>query len=180
MFKQHNYTAKTVLCAGLLLAVASSNASLLKIKNSSVFAPECLGTIELSRETDGFHVLQNNKKHKVENYWLDKPLRKMDDKQLKTFLTQGYISVNKLDNGEFTLRSNVRGLGGGPLTGMVAAWCVRAIMYTPAVVAGAGAIVTTGPVGMTAATATAPGYIATVEGASAAAAILGYACVWLP
>lgn len=71
MFKQHNYTAKTVLCAGLLLAVASSNASLLKIKNSSVFAPERLGTIELSRETDGFHVLQNHKKHKVENYWLD-------------------------------------------------------------------------------------------------------------
>ena len=166
MFKQHNYTAKTVLCEGLLLAFASSNAGLLEIKKSSVFAPERLGTIELSRETDGFHVLQNNKKHKVENYWLDKPLRKMDDEKLKTFLTQGYISVNKLDNGEFTLRSNVRGLGGGPVASVITYWGIKGSYYG-GLIAGAWL---GGPFGAAAAATQLATTAAAVEAAALAAA----------
>ena len=76
----------------------------------------------------------------------------------------------------------------GPLTGMCAAWVVRALGYTAGATTAAATVgVTTVASGglagaPTAATimTTAPVYIATVEGLATSALILGYSCVFLP
>lgn len=89
-----------------------------------------------------------------------------------------FITVE--DNENFFASNNSILIHNGPFTGMCLAWVVRAAMYTPAVVAGAGAIVTTGPIGATATAAAATGYITTTEGASGAALIFGTMLTFLP
>jgi len=136
--------------------------------------------VSLYHSDSGFVVREGEKFHNVDPMLLDADLKKIDSKNLNSFLASTLIRVIKLNSGEFALRSHVNGLGGGPLTGMLAAWCIRAAMYVPAAVATTGAIAITGPAGAAAAAGATPGYIATTEGAAAAAAIAGYACWFLP
>lgn len=63
--------------------------------------------------TNDFYVIHENKKHTVKKHWNSSLLYKMNDTQLKEFLVNGYITVNKMSNNEFTLKAKVRGLGGG-------------------------------------------------------------------
>src|SRR3990172_4349696 len=83
-----------------------SHLKMLKIKDSSIHAPQRLGKISLFHDEDGFHVLQNNKPHKVKNYWVDPILRTATNKRLESFQNSGYIMVNQMDNGEFSLKAN--------------------------------------------------------------------------
>lgn len=117
----------------------------------------------------------------VPSYLVDPVLREANYEQMNAFNKAGCkIRVIKFDNGEFGLKAMVPGKAGGPITGLVAGWCVRAAMYS-AGTASAAAVVTTNPaVGIPATLAVMAEYAATTEGAAAAATIIGVSCWFLP
>jgi formylmethanofuran dehydrogenase subunit C len=168
---------KTLLSLLIIPSVIFSGERLTRINKSSVLSAERLG---LYHDGEAFKVKQNGRIHNIERYDLDANMRQVNAKNLAAYLQSGKIQVNKLSNGDFTLRSHVPGLGGGPISGMIGAWLVRAAMYVPAVTATTGAVVVAGPVGVAATASTAGGYIATTEGFATAVAITLYACPWLP
>ena len=122
-------------------------------------------------------------------HYLDREIRDINPSVLLQAHKKGLISLSPTvltsgEDREFGIRSHVNGKGGGPILGFILGWGVRAVMYTAPVVAGVGAIVTTGPAGATVAIETAaaigPAYILTTEGASSAALIAGTAIWWVP
>lgn len=77
-----------------------------------------LGNIELYHHNGNFKVFQNNKVHVVAHHnVVDKQIRSIDSKKLSFFLNHGHIQVSQNNQGDFILRSNVHGLGGGHATG---------------------------------------------------------------
>lgn len=105
----------------------------IKIKDSSIFTSHDLGKVDLYHNDEGFHVLQDNELYTVKRYSMDPLLRNIKHKQLKKFQKVGYINVKKIDNDEFALEANVRGLGGGPVFGSMVYWGVKALFYGGAV-----------------------------------------------
>lgn len=98
------------------LISAMEEDSFIKIKRSSLMAPQNLGNIELFHDHDGFHVVINDdERHNLKSYFVDPLLRKVDKKTLKKFQKVGYLSVKQMSNGEFSLTAKARGLGGGPV-----------------------------------------------------------------
>lgn len=65
----------------------------------------------------------------VKPYDVDKTLRKAPPKTLPTLLKNGYIQPQQLDNGDYKLKFNVRGKGGGPLTAGLFYWATKGICY---------------------------------------------------
>ena len=96
------------------------------IEQKSVFAPKRLGSIELSHSKKGFKVYKDDEKHVIKRYYTDPIVRNMTKEELKTFLTMGYLSVNQMDNGEFTLKANGRLNGGGPIGAAIGAFLGKA------------------------------------------------------
>lgn len=167
----------------LALCALSARASELVIKNS--FASHKLGDLSLIRTDEGYEVLKDTNRTKVKSHDVDALLKNLDKEKLEIFIKDGhgYPEIKQLSNGDYKLRAHVRGEGSGPITGMILAWTVRAAMYIPPATAASVAVATTGPVGVTAVTLAAgptAAYLATVEGASTAAAIIGYSCWFLP
>ncbi|MFA6065855.1 MAG: hypothetical protein WC707_01595 [Candidatus Babeliaceae bacterium] len=124
-----NRRSRVVLCIGLLLSVTASRAGQLSIKDSSIFSPKELGIVSLTRDSEGFHVIQNGVKRSVKNHWVDKTLRSIPSDKMEKFLQHGYISVNKMSDGDFTLNAKVRGNGGFLLTGVIVHQSCRAVGY---------------------------------------------------
>ena len=140
-------------------------------------------------KTNSLEVLDNGKIYPVQKECLDREIRDIDPRVVLQAHKKGLISLSPTvltggEDREFGIRSHVNGKGGGPILGLILGWGVRAVMYTAPVVAGVGAIVTTGPAGATVAVETAaaigPAYIATTEGAASAAFIAGTAIWWVP
>jgi hypothetical protein len=180
----------------LLSIVISVNG--MELSKSCIRAPEKLGTINLAyKPNTGFFIKQNNAIIPINNYDVDPLLRCITPAQLQAFLNKNYIVVNQMSNGDFTLKANGRLLGAGPVAGMCAAWIVRGTMYTAGATVVTGAVIASAPIAATTAVvvATAPvsapaalaastsgivAYATTVEGLATGAAILLYACPWLP
>lgn len=115
------------------------------LKASSVMKPNRLKSLDLLHDEDGFKIMQNSSAYSVKNHQLDKLLLTVHkQKCLKEFLNNGYISVDQLSDGEFALKSHVRGLGGtGPITAGAVGFLVRVGCYT-AYLLGAGTTVAAG------------------------------------
>lgn len=94
-----------------------------------VFVPDRLGSLELYYNNKGFSVYQDDKKHDIKKYHTDKMLRNINKKQLKGFLKGGYLSLNQMDDGEFSLQAKGRVNGGGPVLGFVAYWITKCLCY---------------------------------------------------
>lgn len=116
----------------------------LKIKDSSIQASHRLGKVELYYDNDGFHLLKDGKEHLIKKYYLDPALHKMSCKHLKAFQDAGYFSVNEIGNDEFSIRVQVRGLGGGPVTGAALYWLTKTLCYGTALAGVGTAIAVTG------------------------------------
>lgn len=155
------------------------------IEPQSVFVPNKLGTLKLSHGKKGFCVHQDDKKHIIQKYFTDPTVRNMTKEQLKRFLEIGYLSLNQLDNGEFSLKANGRINGGGPVLGAAAYWVTKSLCYAVGltavgvtVAAGGAAVVATGgtaaPV-LASATTLAGGAVTTAVGTTAIAAGTGAA-----
>ncbi len=160
------------------------------INPAHVFTPEKLGALEVYHSKKGFTVKKDNEKHVIKKCFTDKMVRDITKKQLKSFLDAGYISINQMNDGEYSLQAKGRINGGGPLLGTFAYWVTKSVCYGVgiaatgaiavgtagtgvalvtggAAVAGGGAVV--GTIGTTTAIATTAGVV--TGGATTAAAI---------
>lgn len=77
-----------------------------------------------------FYVEDENGKHFVEKHNINPLLRDVSQhKVLNEFVGNGYIRINKFEEGKYALVAKVRGNGGGWITGKIAGWTVRAVGY---------------------------------------------------
>jgi hypothetical protein len=95
---------------------------LAKIENISTDQKD----VGLYHDGSDFHVLKRKQLRKVQKQNMDALLRSMNKEQLKSFQKVGYIKVDKLSDGHYTLLSNIRTKGGGPFTGQIAYWTTKA------------------------------------------------------
>lgn len=138
-----------------LSLVAMENRSLLelrtaalKIKAESVHAMGGLKDIELYHNENGFSVVTGNEIHAVKNAYMDPVLRNITAAKLLALQKAGYISINKKENGDYTLLANGRIVGGGPAFGAFLYWLTKSACYgaliAPAAAGTAAVVAATG------------------------------------
>lgn len=136
----------SLLCVAPLQAMNNmqlqrlSDGDAYKLDDSCVRASHKLGTIALYHGEKGFHVSRDGEVHAVKNHWVDPELRNTTKERLALLKNVGYIDVVQMDDGEFRLQSKVRGLGGGPVSGLIAYWLTKSAMYGTAAVVGTATI----------------------------------------
>lgn len=163
------------------VAVAQSLINKTHIDSKSVFVPNHLGNVELFHGKKGFYVRKDDTKHPIQKYHTDKMVRDLTKEQLQSFLAVGYVYLNQMSNGEYSLKADGRINGGGPLLGTAMYWVTKSLCYaipvaavTVTVTATGGAIVAAGATaaaagaGATAGAAAAAGATAAATGAGAA------------
>jgi hypothetical protein len=137
-----------------------------------IFVPERLGSLELYHNDKGFSIYHDNNKHDVKKYHVDPMLRNINKKQLKGFLKNGYLSVNQMDDGEYSLKAKGRINGGGPIFGAFMYSVTKTICYSAALATTGTLVVTTaGPVTLALTTGAATGVGAAISGAATATTI---------
>ncbi|MFH1832530.1 MAG: hypothetical protein ABH827_07095 [bacterium] len=82
----------------------------------------------------------------------------------------GYISVNRMSDGEYSLKAQIRVLGGGALGAMIGYWGTKIVAYGGIMVIN---IVTTGPVGIVIGFHECIAAAPTIEGVAFAAEMIG-------
>lgn len=128
----------------LLLIPFGISAGALEVTKNGLFIPKKLGDVKVFHENDNFYIGSHGTYEKVQRYNLDKELREMRQDQLIKFLGAGYLAINQSDNGEYSIKAKVRGLGGGPVTASVLYWLTKSVCYGGAAVAVGTATVATG------------------------------------
>jgi len=145
------------------------------VKKEGLLVPNKLGSLKVMRTDDGYEVLKNNARHKVNNYDVDPLLKQLDKKKLASFLTakSGYIEVSQFNNGDYKLQAKMRLNGGGPGGATVGAYAGKFLVSF----LGHGAILVAGALTGPAAPATILALEATfgptIEALSVAGAITG-------
>lgn len=153
---------------------AATVKSLLKkthIDQKSVFIPNRLGDVDLFHDKKGFCVYKDDTKHRIQKYHVDKMVRDISKEQLQAFLAVGYVTLNQMDNGEYSLRANGRIDGGGPILGVAMYWITKSICYAiPLAAIGTITVATGGAVGAAVGAGTAGAGLA-VTGTAAATTV---------
>ena len=90
--------------------IALLKSKALKLKTSSA-------STDIYHDGKDFSVVEGNKLHQVKPVWLDSELRNATMPQLLALQKNGYITVNRMANGDITLRSHLKLRGGGWLLG---------------------------------------------------------------
>ena len=143
------------------------------IDSFSVKVPNRLGNLNLYHGKKGFYVRQDDKKQTIKKYFTDPMLRDITKTQLKAFLANGYLSINQMDDGEFSLKANGRIVGGGVIGASIGAFLGKAAVY----VVGHGAIqivaICTGPAYPITVLALEGCFAVPIEAASMAGAVAG-------
>ena len=124
-----NKTVSVLVPADKLTPAELNSLSKVYINRKAVFAPERLGSVELCHGKKGFSVLQNNKKHAIAKYFTDPMVRDISREQLGAFLQGGYLSINQMNDGKFSLKANGRIKGGGPAFGAFMYWATKSLCY---------------------------------------------------
>jgi hypothetical protein len=139
---------KKLSCVGFCLTVMLTSslfqANPLSLAGTSVYVPECLGKLSLCYEGNSFYLEKDGAFYQVQNCYSDSRLRGITSDCLEKFLKYGYIAVNQMDNGAYTLRAQGRLCGGGPLTASALYWVTKSACYGTAVAAASTAVVVTG------------------------------------
>ena len=126
----------------------ADNKNKMYIEPFSVKVPERLGSLDLYHSKKGFYVRHDDKKQTIKKYFTDPMLRDITKPQLKAFLANGYLTVNQMEDGEYSLKAKGRMVGGGPIFGTIAYWVTKSLCYGTAVGAiGATVVATGGAVG---------------------------------
>ena len=118
-----NYTKAGL---ALLLSVTASQAWGMEVP---AMKPSALKAIRLIHKRKSFQVVDKGKTHAVPSHWVDKEVRAVSTARLAKMLDHGYLSVNKLSNGEFSVKANGRLQGGGPALGVSVYWGVKSTLY---------------------------------------------------
>lgn len=123
---------KNILLFALVFSGISQAGSLTKIRESALRFPEAMSTVKLLHNQDRFLVSDDKGLHEIENCWLDSDLRKLvkNPTALEKFQECGYISVDQCSDGQYILKSHVRGLGGGPTLGVTVYFAVKGGLWT--------------------------------------------------
>jgi hypothetical protein len=124
---------------------------------------------QLFTHGENFVVAQDNKLSLIKNHDIDPLLKKFGSKNLDRFLKHGYLELNQCTNGDYTLKANVRGVGGGPLTGSFLYWLTKTVCYGGAAAAIGGTVAATGGAAAAVGTAVAGSAGAAVGGGAVAA-----------
>ena len=90
-----------------------------------------LKELRLLHSNNSFAVLDHGKVEAVNPCWVDKEVRSVSTERLAKMLGHGYLSVNKMSNGEFSVKANVRGEGGLLITATVFYWGAKVVCYGP-------------------------------------------------
>jgi len=137
----------------------ADNKNKMYIEPFSVKVPKRLGELDLYHGKKGFYVRQDDKKYTIKKYFTDPMVRNMSKTELKTFLTAGYLCINQMNDGEFSLKAKGRIVGGGPIFGGWMYWLTKSVCYGGLAVTAGAAVVGTGGaiVGAVAGTAVAGG-----------------------
>jgi len=151
----------------------ADNKNKMYIEPLSVRVPKRLGNLDLYHSKKGFYVREDDKKHTIKKYYTDPVVRNMTKTELKSFLTAGYLSINQMNDGEYSLKANGRLVGGGALGASIGAFLGKAAVY----VVGHGAIqivaILTGPAYPVTVLALEGCFAVPIEAASMAGAIAG-------
>ena len=91
------------------------------IDERSLFVPEKLGKMELYHNKQGFSIRKDDQTIKIQKYFTDPMVRDLDKKQLKAFLEGGYLTINEIEGGEYSLKSKIRLNGSGALGAAIGA-----------------------------------------------------------
>jgi hypothetical protein len=126
-----------------------------KISRAAILAAADLGQISVRCSNEGFQVKGPEGVQVVERGDTDQTLRRINPHNLAAFMKVGKLRVSKANDGKYVLRSQVDGLGGGPIFGSIAYWATKTLCY--------GGLITTASV----ATASGIGIVAGAAGASA-------------
>lgn len=126
------------------LQIPDESDHIVKIENENIFASHALKKLDLYYDGSDFKICHNKRMYTVENHELDPTLRKINASNIQQFLKVGSIRVSQLSDGRFALKSHIKGLCGGPVSGAVAYWATKTICYGTAVAAAESAKVITG------------------------------------
>lgn len=74
-----------------------------------------IGPCEWSYDGQDFYVIYEGQSYQVDPLYIDKELIGISKKNLLRFLSCGYLYINRLDNGEFTIKAKGRLNGGFPI-----------------------------------------------------------------
>ena len=117
--------------------ISSLSVSLVSI-SSLVIAMELVERSAVSTANDlklytnhhDFYVEDENAAYRVEKHNMNPLLRAIaQHKALEKFVGDGYIRINKDDQGTYSLAAKVRGNGGGPVAGACTYWGVKITGY---------------------------------------------------
>lgn len=136
MLSNKTIISLSLLCSSLL------QANELTIYGKSFFAPKELGITALTHNNLGFNAIRDGKKHTIQNAFVDKTIRNVPSDKLIKFLEKGYLSVNKMSDGQYTLKANVKGLGGGAYLAWLFYGGTKSLCYGTVIAAGTGVIAT--------------------------------------
>lgn len=160
---------------------SSTQGAISKIRESAVMVPQVLSAVKLFHQQDRFVVSDDDGFHEIENCWLDSDLRRLakSPEALEKFQDVGYIEVKKYDTGQYSLRSHVRALGGGPGFGAVVYWTVKSSLYaalgTAIAAPAVGTLLATAPAIVPGAVAAGVTSVVAIGGGSGAAVVAGTA-----
>jgi hypothetical protein len=151
----------------------ADNKNKMYIESFSVRAPSKLGNFDLYHSKQGFYVRKDDQKYEIKKYFTDPIVRDITKTDLKAFLQSGYLSINQMSNGEYSIKANGRLIGGGALGASIGAFLGKAAVY----VVGHGAIqlvaICTGPAYPVTVLALEGCFAVPIEAASMAGAIAG-------
>ena len=151
----------------------ADNKNKMYIEPFSVKVPSKLGSLDLYHSKKGFYVRQDDKKHTIKKYFTDPILRDITKTQLKGFLANGYLTINQMEDGEYSLKAKGRIVGGGPILGTIAYWVTKSLCYGTAVAAVGTLAVTTGGTAVAVVTGGAVPLVTTAIGGTAVATTIG-------
>lgn len=99
-------------------------------KSPSLLVPHKLGHVKVMHsDNDGFTVLGNGRISSVQNCFMDKELRNINKEQLIKFSEVGYLSLDQMSDGNYTLKHHIRLNGGGVIGANVGFWGGKALVY---------------------------------------------------
>lgn len=120
---------KTIIALSLLV-VSHSSFSMLEISGQSVMKRNGTSNASLFHDGKNFQVKQLGVLKEVANDRLDKNLRNINTETLRKHLTANhYLTLNKSNDGEYSVQDNGRVNGGGPLLAKFIYVAVKGVAY---------------------------------------------------
>ena len=146
----------------------------------------------LYHDSEGFHFFHEGEKYDIQNCFVDPILRKVTAEQFQKLSEVSHFRLVRMSNGEYALKNDVRGLGGGPALGAIFYLGTKGLLYAGVIGAVGGAafsvgwmgaatgiaLPTAGPLGASLAASATTAAVTGIESASVAAGAFGLAIPW--